>query len=124
MLEVLGLLVPSSSLLLQIEWSGGVLGPHAGEFPTFLHGWGWPVEAGAAELDLRLGGAARRARYFLIWQQPPPYLPTPDRLDQPWWGHLLPSQQVRKRVEGPTALSNGVPGRNLMNCNLLFKQRS
>lgn len=64
MLEAPGLPVPSSSLLLQIEWSGGVLGPHAREFPTLFHGWGWPVEAGAVELDLRLGGATRQAGTF------------------------------------------------------------
>ena len=28
------------------------------EVPVLLHGWGWPVGAGAVELDLRLGGAA------------------------------------------------------------------
>ena len=36
------------------------------EVPALLHGWGWPVGAGAVELDLRLGGAAWQARYFLI----------------------------------------------------------
>lgn len=107
----LGLPVPSSSLLHQTEWSGGVLEPQAGEFPTWLHGRGRPVGAGAVELGLRLGAAARRARYFLIWQLPPPHQPSPDpdRSDQPWQGHRLPSQQIRKRVEGLAALSHGLP---------------
>lgn len=48
------------------------------------------------ELDLRVGGAVWQARYFLIWQLPPPHLPSLDRSDQPLWAHLLLSQQIRK----------------------------
>lgn len=52
--------------------------------PTLLlHGRGWPVGAGVVELDLRIGGAARQGRPFLIWQPPPPHLPPPDQSDEP-----------------------------------------
>ena len=87
-------------------WDAGAIG--RGVAPG-LPGWGRPAGAGIAQLDWRLGGAARRARYFLIWQLPPPHLPSPDRSDQPGQGHLLPSQQIRKRVAGLAALSDAGP---------------
>lgn len=48
--------LPCLSLSKRLEW--WVLDTHAQEISALLHGWGWPVGAGAAELDLRLGGAA------------------------------------------------------------------
>lgn len=59
------------SLPIFVKESGGVQDPHAQEISVPLHGRGWLVGAGAVELDLRLGGAARQAKYFLIWQLPP-----------------------------------------------------
>lgn len=47
------------------------------------------VGAGAVELDLRLGGAAGKARYFLTWQLVPLHLPSPDQSDQLLWGVLF-----------------------------------
>lgn len=71
------------------EPRGGVLRSPAQEIPAVFRGWGWPVGAGAVELDLRLGGAAGKARYFLTWQLVPLHLPSPDQSDQLLWGVLF-----------------------------------
>lgn len=57
--------------------------PAPGCSTLLLHGWRWPVGAGVVELDLRLGGAARQGRPFLIWQPLSPHLPSPVLSDEP-----------------------------------------
>lgn len=78
-----------------------------GRCVLLLHGWGWPVGAGVVELDLRLGGAARQARPFLIWQTP-------------IISKLVRSASAELRVDGLVALCNRVPGNERVSIHQRF----